>query len=154
MRYQPQGNFSSANTGNLDLMNLIGSIYPHLFIRREAQEQSHSQGTERTHTYTHNRAFVASTILCHDIIQELLNHLDLDIPWISCSLLYWWLHVNEDRWTRTSTYSKGFDKTMCCRGFRDSFQGQKSIISVVCVMQRNPPTNWKTYCWLSRFFHI
>ena len=35
---------------------------------------------ERTHTYTHNRAFVASAILCHDIIQGHLNHLDLDIP--------------------------------------------------------------------------
>lgn len=79
MEYLGQ-NFSSANTGNLDLMNLINLyLSPSLY----------QEGSSGAVTFTRNRkehtlipTIVRLLLLpsCHDIIQGHLNHLDLDIP--------------------------------------------------------------------------
>ena len=119
MEYLVQ-NFSSVNTGN---PNLMSAFYPHLFIRREAQEQSHSQGMGKN-THLHPQ----SCLYCFYYPLSWYNSRALKPSGSGhpteyhASLLYRWLHVNEDRWTRTSTYSEGFDKTMRCRGLEIVFR--------------------------------
>lgn len=71
-------NFSSDNSWNPDLMNAFPTP---ISLSGGKLKSSHiHKEWERIHTYTHSPALVTFTILCHNIIQGHLNHLDLDIP--------------------------------------------------------------------------